>query len=217
MRECVIGAFIVASLLGFSIMSYTGLWAFFAGFAIALYVFFFNSGPFPLSRKGFGEFTAFLFYGPVGVVLTYMVQAPVWEWKSIGPTMIISVAIGLMAAAVVLAHYFWTCNDDRTLQKDNLPAKYGKKIAGNVFLILGICACALLLYSTRRLPWWASCAPVAALAGHIAVWYKMRRLPQDKLQQAETWEMLILFALAIFICCCFTGIHERIDTMYFPE
>ena len=109
-------------------------------------------GPYPLSHHGLGDVAVVIFFGFVPVVFTEYVQAEVLRIDSV--TLCTSLAIGLLAANVLIVNNYRDCDDDRAVGKHTTVVLFGRKTMRTVYLINGTIAMTCLAMATTRAPQW---------------------------------------------------------------
>lgn len=113
----------IACALGLSLVAWGGWWLIAAGVFIALGVFAYSAGPYPLSTHGLGEVAVVFFFGLVPVNLTYYVQTLAWD----ADVAQASVAMGLMGANVLIVNNYRDVEDDRAVGKNTLAVLFGRR------------------------------------------------------------------------------------------
>lgn len=138
----------LACCLGLSLVAWGGWWLIAAGALIAIGVFAYSAGPYPLSTHGLGEVAVIFFFGVIPVNLTYYVQSLQWDWRvALG-----SLAVGLMGANVLIINNYRDVEDDRKVNKVTLCVRYGRKAMR-------------ILYITNALAAWLCLVPLMRMLG----------------------------------------------------
>ncbi|MCC7206722.1 MAG: 1,4-dihydroxy-2-naphthoate octaprenyltransferase [Anaerolineae bacterium] len=127
-----IAAFALGSVLGLIIVSQTGPFILVLGMFSVLAGFFYTAGPAALAYVGLGEITVFIFMGPVIVIGAYYVQAMHAGWD----TLIASLPIGFMVAAILHANNLRDLEADRAVGKRTLATLLGRGRANIEYYIL---------------------------------------------------------------------------------
>lgn len=161
----------IACMTGLSLVAWGGWWLIIAGVFIALGALAYSTGPYPLSRQGWGEVAVVVFFGIVPVCLTYYVQAGTCN----APVVMGSVAIGLMGANVIIVNNYRDRDDDLAVGKRTLAVRCGRRAVRSLYLLNGCAAVALTLAAWRAMPQAARIIPVVYLAIHIALWRQLGR------------------------------------------
>lgn len=131
MKTAIIIVFIVTFILGLYLVHIStyitlliGLLSIFAGIA-------YTAGPYPLAYNGLGDVFVFLFFGVIGTVGTYYVQAvevtPLAFWASI--------PVGALITNILVVNNYRDIEEDRTVGKNTLSVKMGKKFTRYQYLV----------------------------------------------------------------------------------
>ena len=198
MKRATYGVLAATSLLGLTLIIWGGWWLLAAGILIAVGALAYSAGPWPLSRHCLGEVMVIIFFGIVPVTLTSWLVSGQWL-----PTAFpISVAIGLMAANVLIINNYRDADDDRAVGKHTLATWLGRKVVRALYLIFAIVACLLAVTASSR------CISAASvyIVGAMSIWWRMR-LPQNPSASAlaalnpllgMTACSMLLFAVLLF-------------------
>lgn len=117
-------------------------WMFPVGIAIALFALAYSAGPYPLSHHGLGDVAVIIFFGFIPVTLTAYLQTNSDFWNI--PTLLASLAVGLMAANVLIVNNYRDMEDDSAVGKRTTCVIFGRKVMGWVYLCFGILAILLM-------------------------------------------------------------------------
>jgi 1,4-dihydroxy-2-naphthoate octaprenyltransferase len=196
MKVAMAGVFAAAFLVGLTLLNYGG-WPLFAiGVASIVCGVAYTGGPFPLGYNGLGDLFVFVFFGLVAVGATYFVQA-----GKISPDVTVaSVAIGLLAANILVVNNYRDAETDAKAGKRTLVVRLGRGAARAQFGVSLAIALAIpfVLVARGHRPW--ALLPVAL--GPIA-WRHTRRLAEGKSPAeliallGDTGKFLALYALLL--------------------
>lgn len=186
----------VAALLGLSLIWWGGWWLLLAGILIVLGALAYSAGPYPLSRHGWGEVAVVVFFGIAPVTLTYYILTGtcttlVW---------MLSVAMGLLGANVLIVNNYRDIDDDRAVGKMTLAVRFGPRFTTTLYLVNGVVAFLLMLPV-----WCALYAGVfiifAQLLAAVGLWRQLCRLKGVQLNPmlGRTAKVMFLFALLLLI------------------
>ncbi len=139
----------IAACLGLSLTYYGGLWLIAVGIAVALGVFAYSTGPFPLSTKGLGEVAVIVFFGLVPVNLTYYVETLQWSL----PVLLGSLSVGLMGANVLIINNYRDVEDDRAVNKLTLAVRFGRPAMRVLYMANAAGAVLLILPTWLQIGW----------------------------------------------------------------
>ena len=112
----------------------------------------YTGGPKPYGYEGLGELFVFLFFGVVAVVGSYYVQIQELPWQAF----VLSVPVGLLAAAILVVNNVRDLETDRRAGKRTLAVRLGRERTRGLFAVIvgGAFVAALV-------PW---------IAGSLGVW-----------------------------------------------
>jgi 1,4-dihydroxy-2-naphthoate octaprenyltransferase len=143
------GLFVVLAaslLLGAFLVLHGGLPILVIGVASAGGALAYSAGPWPLSRYGFGEPMAFLFFGVVAVTGTYYLQRGTFDATSF----VASVPVGCLAAALISVNNLRDVRTDRAAGKRTLAVRFGESPARAMFLgFLGVAYAVAFYFACR--------------------------------------------------------------------
>ncbi len=162
---------LIDALLGCSLIYCGGWWLIAVGVAIAIFAVAYSAGPYPLSHHGLGDVAVVIFFGFVPVVFTEYVQAEVLRIDSV--TLCTSLAIGLLAANVLIVNNYRDCDDDRAVGKHTTVVLFGRKTMRTVYLINGTIAMTCLAMATTRAPQWTVAGWISIEAMVLLLWQKI--------------------------------------------
>ncbi len=171
-----------------------GLWLIALGILIALGVFAYSAGPYPLSRHALGEVAVIFFFGIIPVTLTFYVMSGFCTWLVFAG----SVAVGLMGANVLLVNNYRDAPDDASVGKITLVVKWGRKIASTLYLFNGYIAVALMVGMWFSLPRGWRLIPVVYLLLHTMLWHRMTTVRGHALNPLLGMTAMLMMAYAIF-------------------
>lgn len=162
-----------AALTGCCMLFIGGWWLLPVGICILLAALAYSTGPFPLSHHGLGDVTVVVFFGIVPVTLTYWLQTG--EWTGMNVVLPSSVAVGLLAANVLIVNNYRDMDDDRAVGKRTTAVIFGRKVMGHAYLLSGILSMSLMIPLWQELPVWSLPVPLIYLLLHIKTWLKLMR------------------------------------------
>src|SRR3990170_3002064 len=165
----------LGSLIGLYLVTQVGLTLLWIGLVGVFVAFFYVAPPVRLANWGVGELFVGLSFGPLVVMGTYYVQTQRLDW---GP-FFLSVAIGLLVAAILWINEFPDVDADLSVGKRTLMARLGKEASVGVYLGLVGSAYALVPVAVllAQVPWTVLITfltlPLAAKAyRHLAANYR---------------------------------------------
>jgi 1,4-dihydroxy-2-naphthoate polyprenyltransferase len=114
----------------------------------------YTGGPRPYGYEGLGELFVFLFFGLVAVNGSYFVQLERLDWLPFG----LSIAVGLLSAAILVVNNVRDIDTDRRVGKRTLAVRLGRERTRGLytaFLALAFAALPVTLAAEGG-PWWAA-------------------------------------------------------------
>lgn len=185
------------TLLGCSLIIWGGWWLVPVGASIAVFALAYSAGPFPLSHHGLGDIAVIVFFGFVPVLFSQYVQTGVFytDFASIGTAL----AVGLMAANVLIVNNYRDCDDDRAVGKHTTVVILGRKTMATVYLINGVVAFGCLAAATTYAPMWTVAGWIAAMTWHLINWTQMKNLYGSYLNNILKTTSILLLITAIYL------------------
>lgn len=156
MKAAITVSLAVAGAVGIAIASLSSLWLIPVGIIIALGVFAYSAGPYPLSTHALGELAVIVFFGIIPVNLTYFVQSLTFNFN----VALASLSIGLMGANVLIINNYRDIDDDRTVGKITLAVRLGARAMPPLYITNAVGAAILLFVAWRSVGW-----PIVLLTG----------------------------------------------------
>jgi 1,4-dihydroxy-2-naphthoate octaprenyltransferase len=95
----------------------------------------YTSGPLPLAYNGLGDVAAFLFFGLIGTVGTYFVQAHEFSWMSFWA----SVPVGSLITNILVVNNYRDREEDRSNGKNTLAVIFGEKFTRIQYVVIYDC------------------------------------------------------------------------------
>ena len=130
-----------------------GLLAFLFGLLIVLCAYFYSAPPLPLSSLGLSELVAFLVFGPLTTMATYLVQS---GGQMSTRAFFYSLPLGLLAAAVLWINNMRDIEADSNASKITLPSRLGLSGSRIGYLVLLLLPYLVILFlgTPHRSPHW---------------------------------------------------------------
>ena len=104
----------------------------------------YTGGPRPYGYEGLGEVFVFLFFGFAAVAGSYFAQVEDFSWESL----VLSVPVGLIAAAVLVVNNTRDIDTDRRANKRTLAVRIGRERSRRMYA-----AMVLIAYPIVLIPW----------------------------------------------------------------
>lgn len=137
-------AFGVAVAAGAYLVAVAGWELLLVGAASILAGVLYTGGPRPYGYEGLGEVFVFLFFGVVAVTGSYFVQTEQLTWEAFA----LSVPVGLLAAAILVANNVRDADTDRRAGKRTLAVRLGRERARRLYA-----ACVYLSFAVPPAVW----------------------------------------------------------------
>ena len=163
----------LAAAVGCAMLIYGPWWLIIAGLLIMCFALAYSAGPYPLSHHGLGDIAVIIFFGLVPVVLTWYLQTS--SWVAAGPVVATSLAIGLLAANVLVVNNYRDMEDDAAVGKRTTVVIFGRKFMSTAYLLAGFIGMAVMTPVWLKLPLWALTVPSVYLVLHVRTWHCLKQ------------------------------------------
>ncbi len=190
----------LAACVGCTMLLFGGWWLLPVGILIALFALAYSAGPYPLSHHGLGDVAVVVFFGIVPVTLTCYLQEGGWQGLSL--SLPVSLAVGLLAANVLIVNNYRDAEDDKAVGKRTTVVIFGRKVMGRCYLLSGFAAMAVMFPVWMNLSVFSLVVPLLFLLLHVRTWKKIissRGAALNPLLGA-TAKNLLLFTLMLLAC-----------------
>ena len=187
--------------VGCAMLYYGPWWLLLVGIVIVLFALAYSAGPYPLSHHGLGDVAVVIFFGVVPVTLTCFLQTG--SWTGLQFILTTSVAVGLLAANVLVVNNYRDMEDDAVVGKRTTVVIFGRKAMSWAYLLSGILAMGIMYPLWEVLPLWALSVPAVYLALHLMTWMQIKRSEGVALNPllGRTAVNLLVFALMLLVFC----------------
>jgi 1,4-dihydroxy-2-naphthoate octaprenyltransferase len=131
-RQVLIATYVtfgLAVVCGLYLVAVAGIELLFVGIASIAAGVLYTGGPKPYGYEGLGELFVFLFFGVVAVTGSTFAQLEQWPWEAF----VLSVPIGLLAAAILVVNNVRDVDSDRRAGKRTLAVRLGRERARPIF------------------------------------------------------------------------------------
>lgn len=199
MKTATFAALGITALLGCSLLFFGSRWIIPVGVAILVFALAYSTGPYPLSHHGLGDITVVVFFGLVPVSFTCYLQTGAWH--HLPELLATALAIGLLAANVLIVNNYRDMEDDKAVGKNTTVVLFGRRVMGCVYLLSGILAMLCMVPLWIKLPLWALAVPLLYLILHVLTWRKIVRSRGSALNPllGRTACNLLLFSLLLLV------------------
>ena len=191
----------LAAAVGCAMLIYGPWWLIIAGILIICFALAYSAGPYPLSHHGLGDIAVIIFFGLVPVVLTWYLQTS--SWGAVGPVVATSLAIGLLAANVLVVNNYRDMEDDAAVGKRTTVVIFGRKFMSTAYLLSGFIGMAVMTPVWLKLPLWALTVPSVYLVLHVRTWHCLRQSTGAAINPilGKTAMNLLIFAVLFAGAC----------------
>jgi 1,4-dihydroxy-2-naphthoate octaprenyltransferase len=191
----------IAAAVGCAMLIYGPWWLMIAGIMIMCFALAYSAGPYPLSHHGLGDIAVIIFFGIVPVVLTWYLQTS--SWDSADLAIETSVAIGLLAANVLVVNNYRDLEDDAAVGKRTTVVIFGRKVMSAAYLLSGFIGMSVMIPVWLGMPVWVFAVPLIYLALHVKTWYSLRQSAGAAINPllGRTAMNLLVFALLFAATC----------------
>ena len=202
MKYATFGTLGAAAVTGCMMLFYGNWWMIPVGICIGLFALAYSAGPYPLSHNGLGDVAVVLFFGVVPVTLTCYLQQG--NWEGLECSLPISVAVGMMAANVLIVNNYRDKEDDEAVGKNTTVVIFGRKIMGWAYLLSGILAAVVASAVFVAYDLMALAAVATYLGLHFSTWRKLVSRRGSALNPilGETARNLLIFTLLFLLTAC---------------
>lgn len=188
----------LACLVGLAMLMYGGWWLIGVGVAVVIFALAYSAGPYPLSHHGLGDVAVVIFFGIVPVTLTCYLQ--MGDWTGIMMSLPISIAVGLLAANVLVVNNYRDMDDDKAVGKRTTVVIFGRKVMGVAYLLFGVLAMAVMTEVWCKLPWLFSITILLVyLIPHSVLWRGIVRKQGSELNPMLGKTAMLLFAFTVIL------------------
>lgn len=193
----------LAALVGCTMLFFGPWWLILVGIVILIFALAYSAGPYPLSHHGLGDVAVIVFFGVVPVTLTCFLQTRSWDGFEF--VLATSVAVGLLAANVLVVNNYRDMEDDAAVGKRTTVVIFGRRVMSLAYLFSGVVAMLLMHKLWLLLPMWRLAVPAVYLFMHITIWNKLKKAKGAELNPllGKTALNLLLFALMFIVVTLF--------------
>ena len=185
----------IAAAVGCAMLIYGPWWLIIVGILIICFALAYSAGPYPLSHRGLGDVAVIIFFGIVPVVLTWYLQTS--SWDSVDLVLETSLAIGLLAANVLVVNNYRDMEDDASVGKRTTVVIFGRKIMSVAYLLSGFIGMSVMIPVWLGMHIGVLAVPLIYLLLHIKTWHDLRQSTGSAINPllGRTAMNLLIFAL----------------------
>ena len=199
MKRATYATLSAAAVVGCLMLFYGPWWLVLVGITIMLFALGYSAGPYPLSHHGMGDVAVIIFFGIVPVTFTCYLQTG--SFNNLYITLPTSLAVGLLAANVLVVNNYRDMDDDKAVNKRTTVVIFGRKVMCWCYMLAGVAAMAAMTPVWIELRLWS--LPIVAV--YIALHLKNSKLLKHARGAAlnpllgKTAVTLLLFSLMLII------------------
>ena len=199
MKRATYATLSAAAVVGCLMLFYGPWWLVLVGITIMLFALGYSAGPYPLSHHGMGDVAVIIFFGIVPVTFTCYLQTG--SFNNLYITLPTSLAVGLLAANVLVVNNYRDMDDDKAVNKRTTVVIFGRRVMSWCYLLWGIVAMAIMHPVWTKLHLWALPITVLYLILHTRNWLYLRRSTGAALNPllGKTAITLLIFSLMFLI------------------
>ena len=204
MKRATYATLSAAAVVGCLMLFYGPWWLVLVGFTIMLFALGYSAGPYPLSHHGMGDVAVIIFFGIVPVTFTCYLQTG--SFNNLYITLPTSLAVGLLAANVLVVNNYRDMDDDKAVNKRTTVVIFGQRVMSWCYLLWGIVAMAIMHPVWTELHLWALPITVLYLILHTRNWLYLRRSTGAALNPllGKTAMTLLIFSLMFLVAAIAT-------------
>ncbi|MBO5961184.1 MAG: 1,4-dihydroxy-2-naphthoate octaprenyltransferase [Paludibacteraceae bacterium] len=201
----------MAAIVGCAMLFYGPWWLIIVGVVIMIFALAYSAGPYPLSYHGLGDIAVIIFFGVIPVLFTCYLQTSTWQ--CITTSLPTSIAIGLLAANVLIVNNYRDMEDDASVGKHTTVVIFGRKVMGWTYLLFGVIGMCIMLPIWIRFNTWGWMTPAIYLALHGKTWLKLRQaegMVLNPLLGKTALNLLIFAVIYLTTCIAYTSLHPSL-------
>ena len=204
MKRATYATLSAAAVVGCLMLFYGPWWLVLVGITIMLFALGYSAGPYPLSHHGMGDVAVIIFFGIVPVTFTCYLQTG--SFNNLYITLPTSLAVGLLAANVLVVNNYRDMDDDKAVNKRTTVVIFGRRVMSWCYLLWGIVAMAIMHPVWTELHLWALPITVLYLILHTRNWLYLRRSTGAALNPllGKTAITLLIFSLMFLVAAIAT-------------
>jgi len=195
MKRATYATLALAAAIGCAMLFFGPWWLIFVGVAVALFALGYSTGPYPLSHHGLGDVAVVIFFGIVPVTFTCYLQTGTFD----SLTLLTSLAIGLLAANVLIVNNYRDMEDDRAVKKNTTVVIFGRKVMGWCYMLAGVAAMVAMTPVWMQLHLWSLPIVLVYFVLHTRNWQYLKKSQGAALNPllGKTAVTLLIFSLML--------------------
>ena len=187
----------LAAIVGCCMLFFGPWWLILVGATIALFALGYSAGPYPLSHHGLGDVAVVIFFGIVPVTFTCYLQTGAFDIS----TLLTSLAVGLLAANVLIVNNYRDMEDDKAVNKNTTVVIFGRKVMAWCYMLAGFVAMVAMVPVWQVLRLWSLPIVLVYLVLHCKNWQQLKRAQGAALNPllGKTAVTLLIFSLMLLV------------------
>ena len=197
MKRATYTTLMLAAAIGCTMLFFGPWWLIFVGAIIALFALGYSAGPYPLSHHGLGDVAVVIFFGIVPVTFTCYLQTGTFDHR----TLLTSLAVGLLAANVLIVNNYRDMEDDKAVNKNTTVVIFGRKVMCWCYMLAGVAAMAAMTPVWIELRLWSLAIVLVYIVLHLKNWQYLKKAQGAALNPllGKTAVTLLVFSLLFLI------------------
>ena len=195
MKRATYATLSAAAVVGCLMLFYGPWWLVLVGITIMLFALGYSAGPYPLSHHGMGDVAVIIFFGIVPVTFTCYLQTG--SFNNLYITLPTSLAVGLLAANVLVVNNYRDMDDDKAVNKRTTVVIFGRKVMCWCYMLAGVAAMAAMTPVWIELRLWSLPIVLVYIVLHLKNWQYLKKAQGAALnpQLGKTAMTLLIFSL----------------------
>ena len=197
MKRATYATLLLAAIIGCTMLFFGPWWLVFVGAAVALFALGYSAGPYPLSHHGLGDVAVIIFFGVVPVTFTCYLQTGTFDLH----TLLTSLAVGLLAANVLIVNNYRDMEDDKAVNKNTTVVIFGRRVMGWCYMLAGVVAMVVMVPVWTKLCLWSLPIVAVYLILHLKNSMQLKRTRGAALNPllGKTAVTLLVFSLMLLV------------------
>ena len=199
MKRATYATLSAAAVVGCLMLFYGPWWLVLVGITIMLFALGYSAGPYPLSHHGMGDVAVIIFFGIVPVTFTCYLQTG--SFNNLYITLPTSLAVGLLAANVLVVNNYRDMDDDKAVNKRTTVVIFGRKVMCWCYMLAGVAAMAAMTPVWIELRLWSLPIVLVYIVLHLKNWQYMKKAQGAALNPllGKTAVTLLVFSLMLIV------------------
>ena len=197
MKRATYATLALAAAIGCVMLFFGPWWLMLVGATIALFALGYSAGPYPLSHHGLGDVAVVIFFGIVPVTFTCYLQTGTFDHR----TLLTSLAVGLLAANVLIVNNYRDMEDDKAVNKNTTVVIFGRKVMCWCYMLAGVAAMAAMTPVWIELRLWSMPIVLVYIVLHLKNWQYLKKAQGAALNPllGKTAVTLLVFSLMLIV------------------